>query len=104
MSLTIEEQEICINATRDEKYATAYCSDRTCITKFDKLVEKSPELFEGVEQMSVYGGTKRYVDANSLKEDIAGARIIQKPKYLDAEETFDIIDMQPTAEVEEINH
>ena len=49
MSLTIEEQEICINATRDDKYATAYCSDRTYITKFDKLVEKSPELFEGVE-------------------------------------------------------
>lgn len=58
----------------------------------------------GVEQMSVYGGTKRYIDANSLKEDIAGARIIQKPKYLDAEETFGIIDMQPTAEVEEVNH
>ena len=45
MALGIEEQEICINAMRHEDFATAYCSDRTWITKFDKLVEKSPDLF-----------------------------------------------------------
>ena len=44
----------------------------------------------------------RYIDADNLKEDIAGARIIQKPKYLDAEETLSIIDMQPTADVVEV--
>lgn len=59
MSLAIEEQEICINSTRDEKYATAYCSDRTWITKFDKLVDKSPELFEVVAETE-YGKTYRF--------------------------------------------
>lgn len=57
-----------------------------------------------VGQMSVCGDTKRYIEVNSLKEDLKGARIIQKPKYLDAEEAFDIIDLQPTADVEEVNH
>ncbi|MDD4688800.1 MAG: hypothetical protein PHE51_03515 [Eubacteriales bacterium] len=48
MALRIEEQELCINAMRDEEFATAYCSDSMWITKFDKLVEKSPDLFEVV--------------------------------------------------------
>lgn len=59
MSLSIEEQELCINSTRDDKYATAYCSDRTYITKFDKLVEKSPDLFEVVSETE-YGKTYRF--------------------------------------------
>lgn len=59
MSLAIEEQELCINATRDDKYATAYCSDRTYITKFDKLVEKSPELFEVIAETE-YGKTYKF--------------------------------------------
>lgn len=59
MSLAIEEQELCINATRDDKYATAYCSDRTYITKFDKLVEKSPELFEVIAETE-WGKTYRF--------------------------------------------
>ena len=50
MALSIQEQEICINAMRDEEFATAYCSDRTWITKFDKLVEKSPNLFEVIAE------------------------------------------------------
>ena len=59
MRLPIEEQELCINSTRDDKYATAYCSDRTYITKFDKLVEKSPDLFEVVSETE-YGKTYRF--------------------------------------------
>ena len=59
MGLLIEEQELCINSTRDDKYATAYCSDRTYITKFDKLVEKSPNLFEVVSETE-YGKTYRF--------------------------------------------
>ena len=50
MSLNIEEQELCINAMRDEEYATAYCSDKTWITKMDKLVDNSPDLFEVVDE------------------------------------------------------
>lgn len=35
-AVSIEEQEICINAMRDEKFATIYTSDSTYITKLDK--------------------------------------------------------------------
>ena len=53
MSLSIEEQEIHINASRDEDFAIAYCSDSTWITKMDKLVAKSPELFEVIAENDV---------------------------------------------------
>ncbi len=46
MGLTIQEQELHISAARDEDFAEAYCSDSLWITKMDKLVKKSPELFE----------------------------------------------------------
>ena len=59
MTLSIEEQEVCINAMRDEDFATAYCSDRTWMTKFDKLVEKSPDLFEVVAETD-YGKTYKF--------------------------------------------
>lgn len=59
MALSIEEQELCINAMRDDDFATAYCSDRTWITKFDKLVEKSPDLFEVVAETE-YGKTYKF--------------------------------------------
>lgn len=59
MALNIEEQEVCINAARDEEFATAYCSDRTWVTKFDKLVEKSPELFEVVSETE-FGKTYKF--------------------------------------------
>ncbi len=59
MALSIEEQELCINAMRDEDFATAYCSDRTWITRFDKLVEKSPDLFEVIAETE-YGKTYKF--------------------------------------------
>ena len=68
MALSIDEQELCINAMRDEEFATAYCSDRTWITKFDKLVEKSPELFEVVsetENGKTYKFHKRLISIRS---------------------------------------
>lgn len=59
MALGIEEQEVCINAMRDEDFATAYCSDRTWITKMDKLVEKSPDLFAVIAETD-YGKTYKF--------------------------------------------
>ena len=59
MNLSIEEQELHINASRDDEFATAYCSDRTWITKFDKLVAKSPDLFEVVAETD-YGKTYKF--------------------------------------------
>lgn len=50
MGAMIEEQEICINALRSDKFATVYCSDSTWITKMDKLVAKAPNLFSVVKE------------------------------------------------------
>ncbi len=68
MVLSIEEQELCINAMRDEDFATAYCSDRTWITKMDKLVEKSPNLFEVIAKTEcgkTYKFPKRLISIRS---------------------------------------
>ena len=59
MSLSLGEQELCINAVRDEEFATVYCSDNTWITKMDKLVSKSPDLFEVVAETE-WGKTYRF--------------------------------------------
>lgn len=68
MSLSIAEQEIHISAGRDEEYAEAYCSDSTWITKMDKLVTKSPELFTVVKEDDVsktYRFPKRLISIRS---------------------------------------
>lgn len=68
MNLSIEEQELHINASRDDEFATAYCSDRTWMTKMDKLVEKSPNLFEVVaetEYAKTYKFPKRLISIRS---------------------------------------
>lgn len=43
--LNVNEQEISLCSCRDEDVIHMYCSDNTWITKMDKLVAKSPELF-----------------------------------------------------------
>lgn len=68
MNLSLEEQELHINSSRDSQYATAYCSDRTWITKFDKLVEKSPDLFKVIAETSAgktYKFPKRLISIRS---------------------------------------
>lgn len=85
MSLAIEEQELCINSTRDDNYATAYCSDRTYITKFDKLVEKSPELFEVVAETE-YGKTYKFPKRLiSIRSSIVTRDMTDEQKELAAE-------------------
>lgn len=59
MSLSRAEQEVHISASRDEEFATAYCSDSVWMTKFDKLVKKAPELFTVVRVTNV-GKTYRF--------------------------------------------
>ena len=66
--LMIEEQEIHISAGRTEDTAIAYCSDSTWITKFDKLVEKSPTLFKIIaedEYSKTYEFPKRLISIRS---------------------------------------
>lgn len=66
--LMSEEQEIHISASRTEDTATAYCSDSTWITKFDKLVKKSPDLFKVIREDEVsktYEFPKRLISIRS---------------------------------------
>lgn len=85
MALSIEEQELCINAMRDGEFATAYCSDRTWITKFDRLVEKSPELFEVIAETDcgkTYKFPKRLI---SIRSSIVTRELTEEQKQLAAE-------------------
>ena len=85
MALSIEEQEFCINAMRDEDFATAYCSDRTWMTKMDKLVEKSPNLFEVVaetEYAKTYKFPKRLI---SIRSSVVTRELTEEQKQLAAE-------------------
>lgn len=85
MTLSIEEQEICINAMRDEEFATAYCSDRTWMTKFDKLVEKSPDLFEVVAETD-YGKTYKFPKRLiSIRSSIVTREMTEEQKQLAAQ-------------------
>ena len=85
VSLSIEERELCINAMRDEEFATAYCSDRTWITKFDKLVEKSPDLFEIVAETD-YGKTYKFPKRLiSIRSSIVTREMTEEQKQLAAE-------------------
>lgn len=85
MTLSIDEQEICINAMRDEDFATAYCSDRTWITKFDRLVEKSPDLFKVIAETDcgkTYKFPKRLI---SIRSSIVTRELTEEQKQLAAE-------------------
>lgn len=85
MALSIEEQELCINAMRDDNFATAYCSDKTWITKMDKLVDKSPGLFEVVEETEfgkTYKFPKRLI---SIRSSIVTREMTDEQKQLAAE-------------------
>ena len=44
-SVSISEQEVCINFMRDEDFATIYTSDTTYMTKLDKLCKTSPNMY-----------------------------------------------------------
>lgn len=85
MALSIEEQEICINASRDEEIATIYCSDKTWITKMDKLVEKSPDLFKvvaGTDYGKTYEFPKRLI---SIRSSIVTREMTDEQKQIAAE-------------------
>lgn len=85
MTLSIQEQEVCINAIRDEEFATAYCSDSTWITKFDKLAEKSPDLFEVIAETD-YGKTYKFPKRLiSIRSSIVTREMTDEQKQLAAD-------------------
>lgn len=68
MSLSVQEQEVHINFGRSDEFATIYCTDITWITKMDKLVQKSPDLYKVVRQNEsgkTYRFPKRLVSLRS---------------------------------------
>lgn len=85
MALSVEEQEVCINAMRYDEFATAYCSDSTWITKFDKLVEKSPDLFTVVSETD-YGKTYKFPKRLiSIRSSIVTREMTDEQKQLAAD-------------------
>lgn len=56
MFITVEEQETVVQFNRAEKYATIYTSDKTMMTKLDKLVENS-EYYELKREEHAEDGT-----------------------------------------------
>ena len=85
VSLSLSEQELCINAVRDEDFATAYCSDTTWITKMDKLVAKSPDLFVVVAETD-YGKTYRFPKRLiSIRSSIVTREMTDEQKQIAAE-------------------
>lgn len=44
-TVSIAEQEVCINWMRDEEFATIYTSDTTQMTRLDKLCKTSPDMY-----------------------------------------------------------
>lgn len=53
--ISLEEQETHIHFMRDEKYATIYTTDRTTITKLDKLCESAPDYYQ-LTKIDTIGG------------------------------------------------
>ena len=58
-TLSLEEQEVAINFTRTDDYATCYCSDSTFITVMDKKVKANPEEFSVIDE-DIYGKTYKF--------------------------------------------
>ena len=58
MTVSIEEQEICINAMRDEKFAKIYDYNSKYITKLDKLCKENPDMYSLIQDT---GRGKKYL-------------------------------------------
>ena len=85
MKLSIEEQEIHITASRDSDFAEAYVSDTTWITKMDKLVKKSPDLFAVVAETD-WGKTYRFPKRLiSIRSSIVTREMTDEQKQLVAD-------------------
>lgn len=68
--ISLEEQETTIHFMRDEKHATIYTTDRTSITKYDRLCREAPEYYQLVKvdtiRGKVCGKTYRLTDKNMV--------------------------------------
>lgn len=53
-TIPVSEQETVIQFGRDDEYATLCTSDRTMMTKLDRLCEKSPEYYSLTDKNSAF--------------------------------------------------
>lgn len=63
MTINVDEQETVINFGRTDDNIILYTSDKTWMTKMDKLVESNPDDFSVIEETEV---SKRYSFPKSL--------------------------------------
>ncbi len=54
-NVQLEEQETIIHFMRNDGYATIYTTDRTTMTKLDKLCEQSPEFYKLTKEDAIKG-------------------------------------------------
>lgn len=64
-SVSVSEQEVCINFMRDEDFATIYTSDTTYMTKLDKLCKTSSDMYTLISDTG-RGKTYRVEDKNLI--------------------------------------
>lgn len=98
-SVSISEQEVCINFMRDEDFATIYTSDTTYMTKLDKLCKTSPDMYSLIADTG-RGKTYRLEDKTLIsfrarKREISDEQKIaaskRMRKYQESKKSYDIV-------------
>lgn len=78
-SVSISEQEVCINFMRDENFATIYTSDTTYMTKLDKLCKTSPDMYSLISNTSI-GKTYRVEDKTLISFRVKKRELSEEQK------------------------
>ena len=85
MALSVQEQEIHINSSRDQDFCDMYVSDNTWITKMDKRVARSNGLIKVVAEDEIsktYRFPKRLL---CIRTSIVSRELSEEEKQLRAE-------------------
>jgi len=79
-NVSLNEQETTIHFMRTEGYATIYTTDRTSMTKLDRLCRKSPDYYQLIRENTINGEVcgktyrlmdKRFVSLRSKKKSLS---------------------------------
>ena len=79
-SVSVSEQEVCINFMRDEDFATIYTSDTTYMTKLDKLCKTSPDMYSLITDTG-RGKTYRVEDKTLISFRARKRELSEEQKY-----------------------
>jgi len=83
-SVSISEQEVCINFMRDKAFATIYTSDTTYMTKLDKLCKTSPDMYSLISDTG-RGKTYRVEDKTLISSRSKKKEISEEQKIATGE-------------------